>query len=163
MPPPRVISTLCPKRLQPSDCIDISGLWSPTIALPYGTARAYLALPQKNTLFLRTHAASFTTTPLLKLRPLSVKSASVAQIVCKISPTARICYRPTSLTPGRSPYPIKPPGQLILDGLTSQTTLGTWVMTKARYGSYHMGPTCRPILYEVLISESLIMDLQNLK
>src|SRR6266576_1923725 len=34
---PRVISTLCPKRLQPSDYIDLSGLLQPKLTLPCGT------------------------------------------------------------------------------------------------------------------------------
>ncbi len=36
MPLPRVISTLCPKRLQPSDYIDLSGMVKPSITLPSG-------------------------------------------------------------------------------------------------------------------------------
>ncbi|KAF8347421.1 hypothetical protein F5887DRAFT_955743 [Amanita rubescens] len=129
MPPPRFISTLCPKRFN-RDCIDISGLWSPTIALPYGTARAY---HQKHPFPPNTRGFLYYHTP-PKAPPF------VGEICFRCANTTYLNFR----------------GQLILDGLTSQTTLGTWVTTKARYGSYRMGPTCHPILYEVLISESEI-------
>ncbi len=41
MPRLRIISTLCAKRLQPSDCVDISGLSRAHVTLPSGKSRLY--------------------------------------------------------------------------------------------------------------------------
>ncbi|KAF8332493.1 hypothetical protein F5887DRAFT_920986 [Amanita rubescens] len=47
MPPPsRIVSTICSKRLKPSDCIDISGISQPTLTLPCGRTR--LGYPKIN-------------------------------------------------------------------------------------------------------------------
>lgn len=55
-----MISAICPKRLQPPDCIDLSDLLQPVIMLPHTSDATTLT---KKSLFLQTCAASFITTP----------------------------------------------------------------------------------------------------
>ncbi|KAF8347386.1 hypothetical protein F5887DRAFT_1172479 [Amanita rubescens] len=153
MPPPRLISTLCPKRLQPSDFIDISGLSAPSITLPCGkaTIQGYnikdLAFPPNTRGFFYYHTPPkappfvgelrFRCTNSLEDFPNGKDLLSIN----KFNPWSISLYALTHQIPYLSLRE-----QLILDDLASQTTLDTWFTTKALCKVSHFEPK-RPVLY----------------
>ncbi|SRR6266550_5186773 len=146
----RIISTLCPKRLEPSDYIDISGISQPIITLPCGTTRLRgHKNDQRNPFPPNTRGFLYYHTPPkappfvgeLRLRcansledfPNGMDLLSTDKFNPWSIPLSSLANKTTYLTLR---------AQLMLDGLTSQTTLDTWA-TKV---PWLIGPT-RPVLY----------------
>ncbi|KAF8347418.1 hypothetical protein F5887DRAFT_1281109 [Amanita rubescens] len=150
----RVISTLCPKRLRPSDCIDISGLSSPTIRLPYGATilrgfnnNTRVPFPPNTRGFLYYHTPPKAPPFVSEIRfrcANSLQDFSNGKDLLssdKFNPWSI----PLSALANQTAW-LNFRGQLMLDDLASQTTLDTWVAKKALYKSRRIGPR-RPILY----------------
>jgi len=153
MPPLRLISTLCPKRLRPSDYIDISGLSKPIITLPYGTTslRGFnnnniVPFPPNTRGFLYYHTPPRAPPFVSELRFRCANSLQDFPNGKDLLSTDK--FNPWSISlcalANGTTYPLR--GQLMLDGLVSQTTLDTWVTKKALYKSHHIGSR-RPVLY----------------
>ncbi len=156
--PQRVISTLCPKRLRPSDCIDLSGLLLPTIALPSGRTHFHGLNHDKKVRFPpNTRGFLYYHTP-----PKAPPFVGELRLRCANSledfPNGTDLLSTDKFTPWSMPLSamatqtnyLSLRGQLMLDDLASQTTLDTWVTTRAKalhvHKSYRFGPR-RPILY----------------
>ncbi|KAF8347391.1 hypothetical protein F5887DRAFT_29070 [Amanita rubescens] len=152
--PSRVISTLCPKRLKPSDFIDISGLFEPVITLPCRTTRLRglkhdnkVPFPPNTRGFLYYH------TP-----PKAPPFVGEIRFRCANSLQDFSNGKDLLLSDKFNPWSIPLPvlanqtawlnfrGLLMLDDLASQTTLDTWVAKKALHKSHGIGPR-RPVLY----------------
>ncbi|KAF8347387.1 hypothetical protein F5887DRAFT_28898 [Amanita rubescens] len=153
-PPLRVISTLCPKRLRPSDCIDISGLSTTSITLPCGSALlrglnhyCKVPFPPNTRGFLYYH------TP-----PKAPPFVGEIRFRCANSLQDFSNGKDLLSTDKFNPWSVPLPalanqtawlnfrGQLMLDDLVSQTTLDTWVTKRALHKSHGIGSR-RPILY----------------
>ena len=150
MPPQRIISTLCPKRLQPSDCIDLSGLTQPVITLPCGITRLRgynynqkVPFPPNTRGFLYYHTPPKAPPFVGELRfrcanslqdfPNGKDLLSMNNFTHWSIPLYALANQTTYLNAG---------GQLMLDDLVSQRTLDAWVTTKP----WSFGAR-RPVLY----------------
>ncbi len=153
---PRVISTLCPKRLQPSDYIDLSGLSRPIITLPCGRTvfqRGFnqsdrkVRFPPNKRGFLYYHTPPKAPPFVGELRfrcansledfPNSKDLLSTDKFKPWSIPLSAMATQTTYLNLRE---------QLMLDDLASQTTLDTWVTAKTLYQKHHPGPKY-PIIY----------------
>ncbi|KAF8347399.1 hypothetical protein F5887DRAFT_1072391 [Amanita rubescens] len=152
--PSRVVSTLCPKRLRPSDLIDISGLVWPAIKLPSRSTplrglkhNNQVPFPPNTRGFLYYH------TP-----PKAPPFVGEIRFRCANSledfPNGKDLLSSDKFNPWSIPLSVLANqasylyfrGQLMLDDLVSQTTLDTWVTKRALHKSYGIGSR-RPILY----------------
>ena len=151
----RIISTLCPKRLGPSECIDISNRMAPSLVIP-SCGKTYLwyglgdsRFPPNTRGFLYYH-----TPP--KAPPL------VGEIRFRLANNlAKFNDGEDLLNPNKAPWSIplyalaNRPSRSILrdkllrDGLISQTTLDQWAKEKLSllYTPYQLALPNRPVLY----------------
>jgi len=153
MRPQRVISTLCPKRLQPSDYIDLSGLAQPAIVLPSGKTDLHglnhdnkVPFPPNTRGFLYYHTPPKAPPFVGELRFRCANSLEDFPNGKDLLSTDK--FNPWSISLNvlaNQTYPDLR-GQLMLDDLVSQTTLDTWVTTKALHKSSPIGLR-RPIIY----------------
>ncbi|KAF8347401.1 hypothetical protein F5887DRAFT_30134 [Amanita rubescens] len=152
MPPSRVISTLCPKRLRPSDCIDLSGLLKPRMTLPCGSTRLRglkhnkVPFPPNTRGFLYYHTPPKAPSFVGELRFRCANSLEDFPNGKDLLSTDK--FNPWSISlyalANEAAYPLR--GQLMLDDLVSQTTLDTLVTANALYKKFRLGPKC-PIIY----------------
>ena len=152
--PQRIISTLSPKRLQPSDRIDLSGVALPTIALSCGaTILRGHKHDDKVPFPPNTHGFLYYHTP-----PKAPPFIGELRFRCANSledfPNGKDLLSTDKFTPWSIPLCalankttyLSLREQLILDDLVSQTTLDTWVTTKALDELQRFGAK-RPVLY----------------
>ncbi|KAF8340883.1 hypothetical protein F5887DRAFT_1284186 [Amanita rubescens] len=154
MPFLRVISTLCPKRLKPSDCIDLSGILTPAVTLPCGRTRLRglnhdykVPFPPNTRGFLYYHIPPKAPPFVGEIRFRCANSLQDFPNGKDLLSIDR--FNPWSITlstlSNQTTY-LNFQRQLMLDDLASQTTVDTWVTKKALYKSHYIGPK-NPILY----------------
>ena len=154
-PSPRVISTLCPKRLQPSDCIDLSGSWQPGIKSSFGSTRLRghnhddkVPFPENTRGFLYYHTPPKAPPFVGELRfrcANSLEDFSNGKDLLSTNNFTPWSISLHALANNATNASLRK--QLVLDDLVSQTTLDTWVTTNALYKPYNLGPKSSILYY----------------
>ncbi len=159
----RILSTLCSKRLEPSDCIDISGKLRPTLRLSCGST--YIGYPRINASVAdhfppNTRGFLYYHTP-----PKAPPLVGEVRFRCASNLDDFHNGKDLLLKDKFTPWSIPPYAlsnhasyakwrdQLILDNLVTQATLDKWITTKNEANdtlTYHsrLGPD-RPVLYYI--------------